>query len=108
MTHVVNAHGHFDRELASADLQKAGVEGFTKTLFPAGEPIEVSDEVAKALTENEGLFGKFTIVDAPAAAEEAAKGEEAKVDANAPTNDSGSKQESTGTRSAKSNGSSTP
>ena len=50
------------RELAAADLAKAGVEGFNKTLFPRGEVVEVKPEVAKALVED-GRFGQFEIVE---------------------------------------------
>lgn len=51
------------RILASEDLKKAGVEGFTKTSFNRHEPAEVSAEAAKALTERGDLFGNFTTVE---------------------------------------------
>lgn len=56
------------RVLAAADLAKAGVEGFTKTVFQRNTPVEVEDGVAKALTENTKLFGTF-VIEEPKAAE---------------------------------------
>lgn len=54
--------GRDDQRILSADdLKKAGVEGFTKTTFVKGQAAEVSPEVAKALTENVKLFGKFRV-----------------------------------------------
>ena len=47
------------RELAAADLKKAGVEGFSKTEFRKGVEVEVDDAVASALLADSGLFGKF-------------------------------------------------
>lgn len=49
------------RELAAADLQKAGVEdsGFTKTSFPRHIFVEVPDAAAAAILERGDLFGKF-------------------------------------------------
>jgi len=86
------------RELTAADLKKAGVEGFTKTLFRKGEVVDVDDEVAEALTGH-ALFKGFSIVDPKAKTEE--------VDTE-PV-DTGSAQESVGPKAPKgSNRSSTP
>jgi hypothetical protein len=57
---VYNGFADF-RELEAADLKKADVSGFKKTSFAKGVPVEVSDEVAKALTEN-SLFSGFKTV----------------------------------------------
>lgn len=54
------------RELAAEDLKKAGVEGFKKTRFPRNTPVEVSDEVAAALTNPDyKLFGNFELYEEP-------------------------------------------
>lgn len=64
MTHVAYK-GPYDRwTLAAADLKKAGVEGFSKTVFPLGDPVEVDEAVAKALTENKLFQGHFSEVEA--------------------------------------------
>lgn len=57
------------RVLAAADLTKAGVEGFTKTVFQRNKPTEVDSAVAKALIENTALFGKFETVEKTASVE---------------------------------------
>ena len=46
------------RVLSANDLKRVGVEGFRKTEFHNGEPIEVSSEVAKVLVNN-SQFGNF-------------------------------------------------
>lgn len=55
------------RVLAADDLKKAGVEGFKQTSFARNTPVEVTDEVAAALVnENfKGYFGskQFEIVE---------------------------------------------
>jgi hypothetical protein len=101
---VYRERGIDARELAADDLKKAGVEGFTKTRFNKGEPVEVTDEVAEALVS--GKLGKgFSIV-----SEE--KAEEAEVDAKAAEADAPateSAQESVSApRAPKTNRSSTP
>jgi hypothetical protein len=49
------------RELTTADLAKAGVEGFTKTLFPRKKAVEVDDKVADALLAPDNIFGEFRL-----------------------------------------------
>lgn len=51
------------RVLSSADLKKHGVEDFTKTMFPRGQAVEVSEEVAEVLLSNAKIFGKFEKVE---------------------------------------------
>lgn len=51
------------RELFAADLEKSGVEGFRKTQFYRGIATKVDEAAAKALTENEELYGKFELVE---------------------------------------------
>ena len=53
------------RILGREDLAKAGVEIEANLVFYAGEATEVTDEVAKALTENTELFGAFEIQGEP-------------------------------------------
>lgn len=66
MTHIKYDGPSDSYELSANDLKQAGVEGFKKTTFPKDQPVEVSDEVAKALVENEStLFGQFSMADAP-------------------------------------------
>lgn len=48
------------RELDASDLKKVNVTGFKKTAFRKGEPVEVTDEVAKVLHE-ESIFDGFSI-----------------------------------------------
>jgi hypothetical protein len=48
------------RILASDDLKRhSAVEGFTKTTFAKGRPVEVDDEVALALTTQTEVYGNF-------------------------------------------------
>lgn len=101
---VYNERGIDRRELGAADLAKAGVEDFKKTVFHKNEPVEVTDEVAKVLTEDKRFPG-FRIVTEEQA--EVVEEKAAKADEEAP--DTGSAQESTGTpRAPKSIKSSTP
>lgn len=66
MTFVVYNGPHDAMELGSADLKKAGVEGFSKSTFEQGSPYEVDEEVAQALTEH-SIFADhgFSVVDDP-------------------------------------------
>lgn len=57
---VYNGFADF-RVLEAADLKKVDVTGFKKTQFAKGVPVEVGDDVAKALTEN-SIFGSFKVV----------------------------------------------
>lgn len=63
MKHIVWAGGSDARHLNAADLKKAGVEISEDLMFPRLTPVKVTNEVAKALTENQRLFGKFSEVD---------------------------------------------
>lgn len=54
------------RELSAPDLKKVGVEGFSKTTFRRGEVVEVEDDVADALVNNDEYFGDFAYHDADA------------------------------------------
>lgn len=45
------------KEYTAADFKKADIEG-KKVVFQPGVPVEVDDEIADALTSNEGLFGE--------------------------------------------------
>lgn len=46
------------------DLAKAGVEEFEETSFPQGVAVEVPDEAAKAIVDNEtGIFAQFEYLD---------------------------------------------
>lgn len=64
MTKIKFTQPHIDtRTLASEDLKKVGVEGFTKRDFVNGQEVEVDEEVATALLENGDLFGQFEAVE---------------------------------------------
>lgn len=65
MTQIVYKGTSDYRELSAEDLKKANVEGFRKTSFAKGEPVEVDDAVATALVDNEsGMFeGEFEVYD---------------------------------------------
>ena len=68
------------RILRQGDLAKAGVEIEGSWEFPFGIAVEVTPEIAKALAENEGLYGHFEIaLDEPAP-------EESKADEKPSTN----------------------
>lgn len=105
---VYRERGIDRRELGAADLEKAGVDGFKKTVFHKGEPVEVTNEVAKVLTENK-LFTGFSIVDEAEEADAKADAKAAKADEDANSTDTEAAQESTGTpRAPRSIKSSTP
>lgn len=75
MAHVQYTGAADIRILDSKDLQKAGVEGFRKTLFHAGQPTEVTEEVAQALLDNEIFDGHFILASAPTAAPPTTEGQ---------------------------------
>lgn len=50
------------RILDGHDLRKAGVEGFHKTEFHNGEPVEVTNEVVAALVSDPDNFGRFVVL----------------------------------------------
>lgn len=58
------------KELNAADLQKAGIDGFKKTVFQPGVAVEVDDAVGELLVSlDHPLFGPELFaeeVDAPA------------------------------------------
>lgn len=48
------------QEFDAADLKKSGVEGFRKTSFAKGVPVEVDDEVGAVLvSKDDEIFGDF-------------------------------------------------
>lgn len=51
------------RALSVEDIKKAGVDVKENMVFPRLQAVEVTNELAKALTENTRLFGRFAIVD---------------------------------------------
>lgn len=71
------------RILGQGDLAKSGVEIEGELAFPIGVAVEVPADVAKALTENEHLYGLFEISADEAPVEEV-KADENKTD-DAPT-----------------------
>lgn len=77
-TMIKYVHGSNFRELDAADLKKAGVDGFKKTTFAKDEPVEVEDNVAAALVDNEsGLFDdEFEYVEDDEALDEPDQGEQ--------------------------------
>jgi hypothetical protein len=62
MKHIVWAGSSDARHLGPKDLAKAGVEVTDDLIFPRLTPVKVNNEIAKALTENQALFGKFAEV----------------------------------------------
>lgn len=61
----------FDAE----DMKKEGVEGFKKTTFRKGEPVEVDDAVAEQLLGKEGIFGPYSFEEVEEADTEGTSGE---------------------------------
>ena len=89
------------RILTSDDVQTVGVEAgvFKKTEFYRDQPVEVDDSVADALIENDGVFGKFAVVE-KADAEKAAQDDEAEAEVEeGEATASGANTETTGTPS---------
>lgn len=91
------------RILAAADLEKAGVGGFTKTSFYVDQPKEVSKEVGEAILADPELFGKFSLVEEVEEVQKAeAKPEKAEEKADTSSTSKTVPTPSTGTRNGSS------
>jgi len=62
MANVVYGGRDDVRVLGRGDLAKAGVEVEENFIFPNGVLVEVTDEVAAALTSSPELFGAFEVI----------------------------------------------